>query len=39
MLGLVSKSPGSIDYLFKSLTYFGLGSAFVYSVIKNAVRM
>ncbi len=35
MLGLVNKSPGNIDYLMKSIAYFGLGSAFVYSAFKN----
>jgi len=39
MLGLVKKSPGRIDYLLKSLGYFGLGSAVVYSVMKNTMKI
>lgn len=38
MLGLVKRSPGNIDYLLKGLTYFGLGSAVIYSVVKNTIR-
>ncbi len=38
MLGLVNRSPGRIDYFLKSLGYFGLGSAVVYSLMKDIVR-
>jgi predicted metal-dependent phosphoesterase TrpH len=35
LLGLVNRSPGKIDYLFRLFGYCGLGYAFAYSVIKN----
>lgn len=35
MLGLVKKSPGRVDYFFKGVTYFGLGSAVVYGAAKS----
>ena len=35
MLKLVDFSPGKIDYFFTSITYLGLGSAIIYSAIKN----
>ncbi|MCX6815465.1 MAG: hypothetical protein NT120_01255, partial [Candidatus Aenigmarchaeota archaeon] len=39
MLGLVNRSPGRIDYFFKGLTYFGLGSAIIYSAVKNTLNL
>lgn len=37
MLGLVKNSPGRIDYFFKGLTYFSLGSAFLYGAMKEVL--
>ncbi len=34
LLSLVDKSPGSIDYLFKIMTYFSLGSVILYSAAR-----
>ena len=34
----VFKSPGRIDYLFKGLAYFALGSATIYSAARTAAR-
>jgi len=36
LLELTTKSPGSIDYVFQGLTYFGFGAAMCYSAVKNA---
>jgi len=37
LLGLVDKSPGNIDYLFRILAYFSLGSTVIYSVIRQVL--
>lgn len=39
MLSLVKKSPGKVDYMFKGLTYVGLGSVIMYSAVKNILDM
>ena len=39
LLALTKKSPGKIDYLFKGLTYTGLGAAMFYSAAKNARKL
>jgi len=39
LLALTKKSPGKIDYLFKGLTYTGLGAAMCYSAAKNARKL
>ncbi|MBI3190960.1 PHP domain-containing protein [archaeon] len=39
LLGLVNKSPGKIDYLFRLFGYCGLGYAFTYSVFKNVLDL
>jgi hypothetical protein len=38
MLNLVRKSPGRVDYFFKALTYFSLGSTICYTAARQAVR-
>jgi predicted metal-dependent phosphoesterase TrpH len=37
LLGLVEKSPGNIDYLFRMVAYMSLGSTVIYSVIRQLV--
>lgn len=37
LLGLVDKSPGNIDYLFRLLAYFSLGSSIIYSAVRQAL--
>jgi len=37
MLSLVKRSPGRMDYFFKGMAYFGLGSAVVYSAVKEVI--
>jgi hypothetical protein len=36
-LGLVKKSPGRIDYFFKGMAYFSLGSTIFYTAIKEVL--
>lgn len=38
MLSLVHRSPGKMDYFFKGMAYFGLGSAVVYSAVREAIN-
>lgn len=37
LLSLVEKSPGNIDYIFKMMAYFSLGSVFLYSYARNII--
>lgn len=37
MLGMVQKSPGTIDYLFKGMFYLSLGNLIIYSALRSAV--
>jgi predicted metal-dependent phosphoesterase TrpH len=37
LLGLVDKSPGNIDYLFRMLAYLSLGSTIVYSAVRQTI--
>lgn len=35
LLGLVQKSPGNIDYLFRGMFYFSLGNVILYSALRS----
>jgi len=39
LLGLVNKSPGKIDYLFRLITYFSLGNVFIYRAFREILRI
>ncbi len=39
LLGLVNKSPGNIDYLFRLMTYFSLGNLFVYRAFREVLMI
>jgi hypothetical protein len=39
LLGLVNKSPGHIDYLFRLITYFSLGNVFVYRAFREILMI
>jgi hypothetical protein len=39
LLGLVNKSPGNIDYLFRLITYFSLGNVFLYRAFREVLRI
>ena len=38
MLGLVNKSPGRVDYFFRGLAYFSLGSVVCYGAVKSVLN-
>jgi hypothetical protein len=38
-LGLVNKSPGKVDYFFKGIAYFSLGSVIVYSALREVSQI
>ncbi|MBI5060738.1 MAG: PHP domain-containing protein [Candidatus Aenigmarchaeota archaeon] len=39
LLGLVKKSPGNIDYLFRLIAYFSLGNLFVYKAFREILMV
>jgi predicted metal-dependent phosphoesterase TrpH len=38
-LGLVNRSPGNVDYFFKGIAYFSLGSVIVYSALRELSQL